>query len=104
MVDRIVEPIGFPLLLLGLFWLGERNNNPDRKADPKKMRFWLGVASLIACGEFATAWHNEIGWAWQRHPQLTFFASPIVFMTVFRLAVPIRPDSSWPPYTQNKVP
>ncbi len=90
MTYRIVEPLIFPLLLVGLFWLSERYKNPDRKADREKMRFWVAVAILIACGEFATAWHIGIGSAWQNHPQLTFFAALAVFMTIFRIAGPIR--------------
>ncbi len=108
MVDRIVEPIGFPLLLLGLFWLSGRNKNPNRKADRQKMRFWVGVAILIACGELATAWHNEIGWAWRNHPEISFFAALAVFIAIFRIAAPIRhslvstpSDSPSPPHDQN---
>jgi cytochrome bd-type quinol oxidase subunit 2 len=86
MVDKIVEPIMFPLLLVGLFWLSERNKNPDHRANREKMRFWVGVAILIACGELAVAWHNEIGSAWQNHPELTFFATLIV-LTGFNAVV-----------------
>jgi hypothetical protein len=110
MIHRIVEPLIFPLLLVGLFWLSERSKNPDRKANREKMRFWVAVAILIACGELATDWHNEIGSSWQSHPELTFFATLGVFIAIFRITPPLRnsltsasPDGPSPLQNQNKV-
>jgi hypothetical protein len=73
----------FPLFLFGLFWFSERNKSPDRKADPRKMRFWIGVCSLMACGEYAEAWHWEIGLAWQNHPNWAIFSTVAVLTAIF---------------------
>ena len=73
MVNRIVEPIVFGFLFVVLFWLSERNNDPERKVDGKKMRFWVAFSAWMTCVEFASAWHNEIGSAWQNHPDLSLF-------------------------------
>ncbi len=110
MFDRIVEPIMFPMFLMGLLWLSERSKNPNGKANRERMWFWVGVAILITCGELATAWHNEIGWAWQNHPELSFFAALTVFMTIFRIVAPTGDGllttlsgSPSPQHNQNKV-
>jgi hypothetical protein len=91
MFHKLVEPIVFPLILLGLFWFSERHKGPDRKADWQKMRFWIGVCSLMACGEYAVAWHWEIGLAWQNHPNWALFSTLAVFVALFASAGPL-PD------------
>ena len=63
MFQRLIEPMMFPLILLGIFWFTERNKTPQHKPDRQKMRFWIGCCALIACGEYAVAWHKEIGLA-----------------------------------------
>src|SRR5438270_2373915 len=78
MVSRIVEPILFGFLFVVLFWLSERNNNRERKVDRKKMRFWVAFSAWMTCVEFASAWHNEIGSAWQNHPDLSLFGTLVV--------------------------
>jgi hypothetical protein len=88
MLGKIISPVGFPLTLLALFWFSERNKNPDHKPDRKKMRFWIGCCSLMACGEYAMVWHNEIGLAWQNHPELTVFSTLAVVAAIFATAGP----------------
>ena len=81
-MEKIISPVGFPLVLLVIFWFSERNKNPERKADRATMRFWTGVCILIACGEYDVAWHNEIGLAWQNHPELALFATLAIFVAI----------------------
>jgi len=89
MVDKIVEPIVFGFLFVALFWFSERNKNPERKVNRSKMRFWVAVATWMACAELATSWHNEIGSAWQNHPELTLFGT----LMVFGILIAVAPSS-----------
>jgi hypothetical protein len=89
MFHKLVEPIMFPLIFLGLFWFSERNKNSDRKPDRQKMRFWTGVCALMACGEYAAAWHGEIGLAWQNYPNLTSFSTLAVVAAIFGSTGPL---------------
>jgi hypothetical protein len=91
MFHKLVEPMMFPLILLCGFWFMERNKSPDRKPDRQRMRFWMGVCSLLVCVEYALVWHWEIGSAWQNHPNGTLFATLAIFVTIFASAGPL-PD------------
>ncbi len=91
MVNRIVEPIVFGFLFVVLFWLSERNNDPERKVDGKKMRFWVAFSAWMTCVEFASAWHNEIGSAWQNHPDLSLLGTLVVF-AILKAIGPTLPD------------
>jgi len=91
MVDKFVSPMVFALILVSLSWLSERNKSPDRKPDRRRMRFWIACWSLMACGEYALAWHKEIGLAWQNHPGLTLFGTLIV-LGIFNAITPPLDD------------
>jgi hypothetical protein len=90
MVDRIVEPIVFPLLLVGLSWLMERNKSADRKADHERMKVWIGCWSFLACVEYALAWHKEIGLLWQSHPAIALSSTLAIFVVISLLPSPSR--------------
>jgi len=79
MIRRILELIVFGFLFVVLFWFGERSKNTDRAVYRSKMRFWVGFATWMACAEFASNWHSEIGAMWQNHPDLALFGTLIVF-------------------------
>jgi hypothetical protein len=90
MVHKVAEPIVFGFLYVFLFWLSERNKNSERKVYREKMRFWVSFATWMACAEFASTWHNEIGLAWQNHPDLTLFGTLIVFAILGAVAPPLN--------------
>jgi hypothetical protein len=110
MVNRIVEPMVFGFLFVLLFWLSERNRNPERKVDRDKLRFWVGFGTWMACAEFASAWHSQIGSAWQNHPDLTLFGTLIVFAILSAVGPPLHgflrtlPDDEPGRYSQARVP
>jgi hypothetical protein len=95
MVHKIVEPVVFGFLFVVLFWLSERNKSPERKVDRKKLRFWVAFSVWMACAEFASAWHNEIGSAWQSHPDLSLFGTLIVF-AILNAVAPSLQDLLFP--------
>jgi len=92
LMEKLISPAGFPLVLFAIFWFSERNKSPERKASRAKMRFWAGLCGFMACADYAVAWHNEIGMAWQNHPELTFFSIFAVVGALFTIARPL-PDS-----------
>ncbi len=107
MVSRIVGPIVFGFLFVVLFWLSERNKNAERRVDRKKMRFWVAFATWMACAEFASTWHNEIGSAWQNHPDLTLFGTLIVFAMINATLhdfLTVLPDDGARGHSQARVP
>ena len=69
MIDKIISPIGFPLVLVVIFWFSERNKSSEHKADRAKMRFGQGFVVLWP-GEDAVAWRKEIERAGQDYPNL----------------------------------
>jgi len=82
MVDKFLSPVVFPLILLGLCWLSERNKSPDHTPNRDRMRFWIACWTLLAVGDYAIAWHNEIGHAWQSYPTVTFFSTLVIFVVI----------------------
>jgi magnesium-transporting ATPase (P-type) len=110
MVRRIVEPIVFGFLFVIIFWLSERNKNPERKVDRGKMRFWMAFATWMTCAEFASLWHNQIGSAWQNHPDFTVFGTLIVFAILNAVAPPLHdlltmfPDDGTRRRSQERLP
>jgi cytochrome bd-type quinol oxidase subunit 2 len=89
MIAKVLSPLGFPLLFVVIGWIALRNQRADHKAARSKMRLWIVIASMIACGDYAIAWHNEIGSAWLNHPELTLFATLIAFAVFNAVAPPL---------------
>jgi hypothetical protein len=89
MMAKVFSPLGFPLLFVVISWVWLRNQSADHKAARAKMRLWIVIASMIACGDYAIAWHNEIGSAWQNHPEFTLFATLIAFAVFNAVAPPL---------------
>jgi hypothetical protein len=84
--EKLFSPLLFPAGLLAAAWLLRRIQNPDREIQRANLRFWLGSATVIACGEYAVAWHNEIGSAWQTSPALTLLGTFIAFLGIVIVA------------------
>ena len=84
--EKLFSPLLFPTGLLAAAWLLRRIQNPNPEIQRANLRFWLGSATVIACGEYAVAWHNEIGSAWQTSPSLTLFGTFIAFLGIVRVA------------------
>jgi hypothetical protein len=84
--EKLFSPLLFPTGLLAAAWLLRRIQNPDTQIQRANLRFWLGSAIVIACGEYAVAWHNEIGSAWQASPVLTLFGTFVAFLGIIRVA------------------
>jgi len=108
--EKLFSPLLFPAGLLAAAWLLRRIQNPDSEIRRANLRFWLGSATVIACGEYAVAWHNEIGSAWQTSPVLTLFGTFIAFVVIvaaapslssFEAIVPANPP---PPQSRSEVP
>jgi hypothetical protein len=110
MITKIIEPFAFGFLFVVLFWFSERNKNPEHKVDHEKMRYWVAFATWMACAEFASTWHNEIGSAWQNHPDLTLVGTLIVFAILNAVAQPLQrfltmlPDNGARQHSQARVP
>ena len=84
MLQKIIGP-AVPFVLIALFWLWLKHRDPDRALDRKRVRFYRGLLIGVTFMEYARTWHSEIGTAWQNHPDLTVFATLIVFGLLFTL-------------------
>ena len=84
--EKLFSPLLFPAGLLAVAWLLRRIQNSDPQTQRANVRFWLGSATVIACGEYAVAWHNEIAAAWQTSPTLTLFGTFVVFLGIVAAA------------------
>jgi len=73
-------------LLTFVGWFLSRNEIADGNGRRAKMRLWITIAAAVACAGYAIAWHNEIGSAWQNHPEFTLFATLIVFVVFSAVA------------------
>jgi hypothetical protein len=94
MVAKFLSPIAWSLGFLICTWVWLRIKSPDHKVGRAKMHPWIGVASFIAGGKYAVAWHSEIGAAWQNHPILALLSTFVVFMlTTTFLNTPSMGDS-----------
>jgi hypothetical protein len=108
--EKLLSPLLFPAGLLAAAWLLRRIQNPDPQIQRANLRFWLGSATVIACGEYAVAWHNEIGSAWQTSPALTLFGTFAAFVGII-VAAPslssfeaILPANSPPQECRTEIP
>ena len=110
MMEKLFSPLLFPTGLLAAAWVLRRIQNPDPEIRRANLRFWLGSATVIACGEYAVAWHNEIGAAWQSSPLLTLLATFVAFVGIvaaapsrssFEAILPVNPS---PRQSQEQIP
>jgi hypothetical protein len=91
MTTRLISPLVSPLLVLCSGYLLGRVAD-YYQAPRKKIGFWVVLASWIACFKYALEWHNEIGEAWQSHPNIALGLTLIVFMILSMTAiVTVRP-------------
>jgi hypothetical protein len=86
MMEKLLSPLLFPAGLLATASLLRRIQNPDADIRRANLRFWLGSATVIACGEYAVAWHNEIGAAWQSNPTFALLGTFIAFVGIVAAA------------------
>jgi hypothetical protein len=102
MMEKLLSPLLFPAGLLAAASLLRRIQNPDADIRRANLRFWFGSASVIACGEYAVAWHNEIGTVWQTSPGLALFGTFIAFVGIvaaapslssFEAIIPAKPSA-----------
>ena len=84
MNTRLISPLAFPLLFLGISYLLGRIAN-HHQAPRKKIGYWVVVASWIACVEYAREWHNEIGEVWRNHPNIAVCSTFVVFMILWTM-------------------
>jgi hypothetical protein len=108
MFAKVISPLGFPLLLTFISWFLLRNQIANRTVRRAKMRLWLAIATAIACGDYAIAWHDEIGSAWQHHPEFTLLATLIVFMVFNAVSPPLHSFTTFlndepPQHSERKV-